>query len=69
MRQKFILICYLCYLMNKKDYNTLKQALLKQKREVSASKTAAKAFLKKAGVLHLLVPKEDAAQRITPKSA
>lgn len=43
--------------MNKKDYDALRKALLKQGKEVTSSKKAARKFLKDAGVLHLLVPK------------
>lgn len=43
--------------MSKKDYDALRKALLKQRKEITSSKTAAKKFLKDAGVLHLLVPK------------
>lgn len=44
--------------MNKKDYEALRQALQKQHKEVTSSKNAAEKFLREAGVLHLLVPKE-----------
>jgi hypothetical protein len=55
--------------VNKKDYDTLKAALEKQKREVSSSKAAASAFLKKKGVTHLLVPRGKSAKKLDIKSA
>lgn len=43
--------------MNKKDYDAIRKALIKQGKEVGSSKKAARKFLKDAGVLHLFVPK------------
>lgn len=43
--------------MNKKDYDALRDALQKQHVKVTSSKKAAGKFLKEAGVLDILVPK------------
>jgi hypothetical protein len=43
--------------MNKKDYKDFEAAILKQRKEVSSSKKAAKKLLTELGIFHLLVPK------------
>lgn len=44
--------------MTQREYNELMQALKEQQIAVSSSKEAARDFLQKAGILHLLVPKK-----------
>jgi hypothetical protein len=43
--------------MNKKDYEALREALQKQRKEVTTSKKAAKKLLTDLGIMHILVPK------------